>query len=151
MKIFEYTLSAILLFTSISCNTIKTLVSPAELERLNYQEVEGLFNSDNSNLPQPDVFPMYPNGLNGLMTDVNRLVQYPNEERLNNIEGLVVVKYVIEKDGSVSNIELEKEASAGLNAEAIRVIKNLRNWYPGLKAGQPVRVEFKQPFDFKLN
>jgi len=132
-----------------SCAPKAVLLSADDLEKGNYQEVK-YFAIGYESEPQIEKYPMYPNGLNGLMADVGKRIKYPETERLKEIEGKVIVKYVIEKDGTLSNISIEKSVSEALDNEAIRVVKSLKKWYPGFVDGKPVRVEFSQPFDFKL-
>jgi len=145
--------ASIIIFTLvlISCETSKTLISNKDLNRLSYQEVKGFYNENNTDNPKPDNFPMYPEGLKGLMNDVNGNIRYPESAVAKNIEGKVVLKYIIEKNGSIKEIVVEQSVTKDLDEEAIRVIKALKKWYPGFKDKKPIRVEFKQPFDFKLN
>lgn len=81
-------------------------------------------------------------------------IKYPAIARENGIEGTVVVAFVVEKDGSIKNIEVKRDIGAGCGDEAKRVVelmntKGLR-WTPGKQRGQPVRVQFNLPVRFKL-
>ena len=143
--------SFLLVFSLISCSTYKGSLTKKILKEKNYQEVKGFYDDSALDKEHPDIFPKYPGGLNGLLNDVNSIIKYPTNAVKNEIEGKVVVKYVVNKDGSIGEISLEKEADKELNEEAIRVIKSLQLWYPGFKNNKPVKVEFNQPFDFKLD
>ena len=67
------------------------------------------------------------------------------------IEGRVFVQFVVEKDGSLSSFQVLRGVNDELNDEAIRVLKMMPKWKPGMKDGKPVRVQFTMPFNFKIN
>lgn len=77
-------------------------------------------------------------------------LNYPSIARENGVEGTAVVSFIVEKDGSISEIKLKRDPGAGLGKEAIRVIKSMPNWVPGKQRGRPVRVRFTMPVKFKL-
>ena len=58
--------------------------------------------------PTPDQYPQYPGGVTGLMADIGKLIKYPERDRLKEKEGTVILKYIIEKDGTISEIEVEQ-------------------------------------------
>lgn len=136
----------VLILLLTSCSTKKSLLSSSELKRMNYQEVKGLYDTRNPVNPKPDLFPMYPNGLQGLMKDVGTNIRYPESKR----QGEVIVKYIIERNGSIQEIEIERSVSKELDEEAIRVIRKLKTWHPGFKDNEPVRVQFRQSIKFQL-
>jgi len=77
-------------------------------------------------------------------------IRYPNDERRSGIEGRVILTFIVEKDGSVSDVRVSKSASPGLDEEALRVIKKSAHWIPGTLYGKPVRVAYSVPVSFKL-
>lgn len=81
-------------------------------------------------------------------------VQYPQTARMNNIEGNVVVRFVVEKDGTISNPEVIREPGSGLGDEALRVVSQMNElphrWTPGRQKGEIVRVQFILPIKFQL-
>jgi TonB family protein len=77
-------------------------------------------------------------------------IQYPKEAAENGIEGRVIVEFVVETDGSVSNVTVIKSAYPILDKEAIRIIKSSPKWIPGTQRGKPTRVRFSFPVVFKL-
>lgn len=85
---------------------------------------------------------------------IYRNLKYPESAKKKGIEGVVVVKFIVEKDGSLSNIEIKKEIGEGAGDEARRVIHLMNyedmRWTPGMKEGRPVRVQFTLPMKFKL-
>ena len=77
-------------------------------------------------------------------------LEYPNEARKDGIEGRVVVEFWVEKDGSITNVEVLRPVDRHLDAEAVRLIKSMPNWIPGEQRGKPVRVRFVMPINFRL-
>jgi protein TonB len=77
-------------------------------------------------------------------------IHYPEIAKENFTEGIVALTFVIEKDGSIGNIEVLNKVGDGCTEEAIRVVKLMPNWKPGMNHGQPVRVQFNLPIRFRL-
>ncbi len=77
-------------------------------------------------------------------------IKYPRIAIENEIEGTVVVQFVVEKDGSLSNIKAIREVAGGCSKEALRVIKMMPNWIPGRMNGRSVRVQFVLPIKFVI-
>lgn len=117
-----------------------------------YQEIEILSDI----VPGEDIYdevdemPQFPGGLDGLMEFLNTNVTYPPVAAEQNIEGTVVVRFVVEKDGSVDGIRILRSVDINLDYEAIRVCKKLPKFIPGRKDGQVVRVWYALPIKFKL-
>ncbi len=78
-------------------------------------------------------------------------LRYPDAARENGIDGRVVVQYVINEDGSVSDVTLVKGIGGGCDEEAVRVVKTMPKWKPGKQNGKPVKVLFTLPIKFVLN
>lgn len=87
-----------------------------------------------------DQEPEYPGGNRALLADIARGIRYPMVCKQQKIQGKVLVSFIVEKDGSLSDVTAVKKVHANLNTEAIRVVKSLKKWTPGSKDGQPVRV-----------
>ena len=81
---------------------------------------------------------------------VQKNIDYPTIAAENGIEGTVFVKFVVDTDGGISNVEVMRGVDPSLNEEAMRVIRNAPEWEPGKQRGQPVRVQFTIPIVFKL-
>jgi len=77
-------------------------------------------------------------------------IKYPDLERRNGVSGRVILSFVVEKDGSVSDVKVSKSVSQGLDKEAVRVIKKSAHWVPGTAYGRAVRVAYNVPVNFKL-
>ena len=97
-----------------------------------------------------DQMPEFPGGTEALLKFVTNNVKYPEKAKDEEISGRVFISFVIEKDGSVSNVEVKRGIGGGCDEEAVRVIKSLPNWKPGIKDGKPVRVSYMMPINFKL-
>lgn len=97
-----------------------------------------------------DQEPAYPGGNTALLADISKNIRYPMVCKELKIQGKVLVAFVVEKDGAISNVTAVKKVHANLNTEAIRVVKSLKNWTPGTKDGQPVRVQMGVYVNFRL-
>ena len=85
-----------------------------------------------------------------IMALVSRNVAYPKKARHLNIQGTVYVRFIIEKDGYVSNVEVARSADPELDAEAARVIRMLPRMEPAKVNGKPVRITYTIPINFRL-
>lgn len=75
---------------------------------------------------------------------------YPAVAAENGIQGRVIVQFVVEKDGSVSNVQVVRSVDPALDREAVNVVKRMPKWNPGMNNGQPARVKYTLPVTFKL-
>jgi Ca-activated chloride channel family protein len=94
--------------------------------------------------------PEFPGGLDSLRAFIQRNLRYPEEAKRNKIEGKVFVSFIIEADGSVSNIKVLRDIGGGCGAEAVRVVKLMPKWKPGKQHGKAVRTQFNLPIQFVL-
>ena len=94
--------------------------------------------------------PSFPGGEGKLMEYVAKNIKYPQIARETGIQGRVFVGFVVEPDGSISNVKLLRGIGGGCDEEAMRVIKSLPKWKPGKQRGKPVRVSSQIPVFFKL-
>ncbi len=97
-----------------------------------------------------EVDPEFPGGNEALYKYLAQNIKYPEKAKADKIEGRVVVGFVIEKDGSISNAEVRRSVNAEMDAEALRVINAMPKWQPGTMEGKPVRVHYNIPITFKL-
>ena len=95
--------------------------------------------------------PRFPGGDEAMFKFIAKNVQYPKEAKDKEIQGRVFLSFVVEKDGSVSNVEVKRGIGGGCDEEAVRVVKAMPKWKPGKQEGKPVRVSFTLPFNFKLD
>jgi len=97
-----------------------------------------------------DQMPEFPGGDKAMMSFISRNVAYPEYERVNNIEGKVLLRFVVDTDGTVANAQVLKHVSPGIDSEAVRVVKMLPNFAPGKQDGKPVKVYYNLPVRFML-
>lgn len=113
------------------------------------------------NIPQPvnsnsvydvvEQMPSFPGGISGLRTYLNQNIRYPAEAQEICVQGRVVVSFVVEKDGHISDVTVVRSVEPSLDKEAIRVVRNMPRWTPGKQGGEPVRVRYNVPVSFRLN
>ena len=94
--------------------------------------------------------PEFPGGEAELIHYISKNIHYPQEAKEKGIQGRVFIGFVIEKDGSVSNIRNLRGVDSELDAEAVRVVKSMPKWKPGMHNGEFVRVSYQIPILFKL-
>lgn len=97
-----------------------------------------------------DEMPEFPGGLEMLMEYLAQNIHYPEVARKAGIEGKVMVRFVVETDGSITDCTVMESLSEECDEEALRVVKRMPKWKPGIKDGQPVSVGFFLPVRFKL-
>lgn len=97
-----------------------------------------------------EVMPEFPGGMPALSQYVTGELRYPKEARQRNIEGLVLVGFVVERDGSISQSNVLRGIGGGCDEEALRVVARMPAWKPGQQGGTPVRVRYTLPLRFKL-
>lgn len=98
-----------------------------------------------------EVMPEFPGGTPALFEFISRHLQYPQEAIDNQTEGRVVLQFVVDKEGKVSNIQVKRSIDPALDQAAIDVIRTLPDWKPGMQNGQPVNVRYTLPVVFKLS
>jgi TonB family protein len=94
--------------------------------------------------------PAYPGGESARMNFLRRNIRYPAKAISKKTEGKVIINFIVEKDGTVSKINVLKGIGNGCDEEALRVAKMMPKWKPGLQSGLPVRVSFNMPINFQL-
>ena len=94
--------------------------------------------------------PQFPGGLSEAMKFLAKNIKYPVEAQQAKIEGRVIVRFVVGRDGSVSNVEVVRGVSPELDAEAVRVVSLMPKWIPGKQRGKAVAVKYTMPIMFRL-
>lgn len=107
--------------------------------------------------PNPDtpvdfveIMPQYPGGNSEMMRYLSNNIKYPAISAENGIEGRVILKFVVGKDGSISNVRVLKGLDSSCDKEAVRVVKSMQKWIPGRQNGHPIAVNYTLPVMFKL-
>lgn len=94
--------------------------------------------------------PSFPGGPTALMKFLSENVKYPVVAQENGVQGRVVVSFVVERDGSITDVNVVRSVDPSLDREAARVVKSMPNWIPGKQNGSAVRVKYNVPVSFKL-
>ena len=94
--------------------------------------------------------PSFPGGISAFYSYVAKNVNYPKPAIRQGVSGKVFVQFVIDRDGSLSDLEVIKSIGAGCDEEALRVVQNSPRWNPGKQRGKPVRVRMVVPISFQL-
>ena len=98
-----------------------------------------------------EVMPQYPGGQIAMMKYIMENMKYPEQAMKKGIQGRVAVRFIVEKDGSISDVKPIHSVHTLLDKEAVRVVKSMPKWSPGKQNGKPVRVQLIVPIMFKLN
>lgn len=125
-------------------------VNIAEIRREQRQIINQPPQEPNKVHEHVEVMPQFPGGNVELMRYLSANIKYPTIAAENGIQGRVVLKFVVSKDGSISNIQIVRSLDPSCDKEAIRVVKGMPKWIPGMQNGHPVAVYFTLPVLFKL-
>ena len=98
-----------------------------------------------------EVMPEFPGGIQALIQYLSNNIKYPVKCQENGIQGRVIVSFIVERDGSISNMKVIKSIHPELDKEAIRVVSTMPKWKPGTQRGKAVRVSYNLPINFTLS
>ena len=98
----------------------------------------------------PEVSPEFAGGMDALYQYLAENIQYPKQAKTDGVQGRVMVRFVVEKDGSITDAEVLRGIGGGCDEEALRVVNAMPNWTPGMQNGEAVRTKFTLPIVFKL-
>ena len=94
--------------------------------------------------------PEYPGGMPALIEFLKSNMKYPKDAETQKVEGKVLVLFVVETDGSISDVKVAKKVFPSLDAEAVRVVQAMPKWAPGKIKGRSVKVRYTLPIMFRL-
>ncbi|RAJ28147.1 energy transducer TonB [Pedobacter cryoconitis] len=97
-----------------------------------------------------EVQPSFPGGIDKFYSYLSKAIRYPELAQEANVQGKVFVSFIVEKDGALTDIKVERKLGAGTDEEAIRVLKASPKWTPGIQNGRKVRVKYNIPISFSL-
>ena len=97
-----------------------------------------------------DIEPSFPGGYSEFVNFIKSTVVYPEMAREMGEQGIVYVRFVVNKNGSIEQVSIEQGVTDALNKEAIRVVSKMPNWIPGEQNGKKVRASYNLPISFKL-
>lgn len=115
-----------------------------------YGPIEGEENDSEACFTVVEEFPEFPGGTEAMMDFIKKNLRYPEFLGESCIQGRVTLSFVVEKDGSITDIQEMRSPSEYLTEEAIRVVKLMPKWKPGKQRGQAVRVKYMLPITFRL-
>jgi len=110
--------------------------------------IDSLKNYDFVSIERP---PSYPGGLQKFYEYLGRNIRYPKQARKDNVGGPVLLSFVVEKTGKLTDVTIQKGVRKDLDDEALRVVENSPKWNPGVQDGKPVRVKYNVNINFNLN
>ncbi len=144
-------------------NETNNSIKPSSVQSQNTSSFEsqsyvGSFNAEAK--PEPvktdavydvvEEMPSFPGGASGLMAYLSQNIKYPVVAEENGIQGRVVLTFIVERDGSITDVKVVKSVDPSLDAEAKRVIRSMPRWKPGKQNGSAVRVKYTTPVTFRL-
>ncbi len=94
--------------------------------------------------------PEYPGGMQAMIAFLQTNMKYPEDAAKQKVEGRVMVQFIVETDGSISDVHVAKQVFPSLDAEAIRVVQAMPKWTPGKEKGNVVRVKYNLPIVFRM-
>ena len=94
--------------------------------------------------------PDYPGGMQAMIAFLQTNMKYPEDAAKQKVEGRVMVQFIVETDGSISDVHVAKQVFPSLDAEAIRVVQAMPKWTPGKEKGNVVRVKYNLPIVFRM-
>ena len=128
-----------------------TMQSPVAVERNAEAQVTDESNPQSETIYKSvEQMPMFPGGEAGLLRYLQENIQYPPEAAKDNVQGRVILQFVVDKTGQVGEVKILRSVSEELDAEAVRVVKTLPKFEPGRQDGQPVSVWYTLPVSFNI-
>lgn len=144
-SLFSLLLAALLTFT-FACES-----NPSKTDSVDLGDNQKAVSIDDQVFFVVEEMPKYVGGGDSLMQFLKREVRYPDEAMKNDVEGRVMVSFVIDVTGKVGSVQIEKSVHPLLDGEAIRVAESMPNWIPGKQRGKAVSVKYVLPIQFKLD
>ena len=141
--------SAFTAIFAIATMVLSSLVTPCRAQVMSPETLEKL--EKNNVLPVAEQMPEFPGGMPALMEYLKKEVRYPKKCREAGVEGRAIITFVVKKNGKVKDFEVARSSGNKLlDKEAMRVIKKMPKWKPGMHEGKNVNVMFALPISFKL-
>jgi len=140
-----------LLAFSVSTNNNSKIQIPENLNNTEFFKIKSdTSKSKDNRFESTEVMPEFPGGIDSLMAFISRNFKYPEEARKNKISGRVLISFIVNVDGKLSDIKAllpkERQLGYGLEEEGIRVVSIMPDWIPGNQRGVPIKVRYTLPF-----
>lgn len=130
----------------------ETMNEKGEHECVYYKPNGKIDKNPKEQIPLYQTMPAYPGGTKALIEFLSKNVKYPVEAKRDGIQGRVLVKFMVDRDGAIAKVKVARSGGdKSLDREAVRVIKAMPDWKPGTVRGNPVNVTYTVPVNFKLN
>lgn len=135
----------------------KTIILLAAMAMAGVAAAQTDVNKESAVRPDSEIFtvveqdPQFPGGSDALYQFLGQNAHYPEKAKAEGIQGTVYLTFIIEKDGSISNIRVLRSPSDMLSDEARRLVKSMPKWKPGKQRGKNVRVQYNLPINFQLD
>lgn len=125
---------------------------PALDEKVGTQAIAGPAENTNPNevFPTSEIQPSFPGGEAAFGKFLSDHIRYPAVAKENGVQGRVFVQFIVERDGSLTDMKIVRDPGSGLGDETTRVLKLSPHWKPGMQNGKPVRVQFTIPVNYSL-
>jgi TonB family protein len=151
--LIKYLLILPVAFALMLLNTAATASPAIYLNVENYEAIDeiAIMQNDDPIFEVVEQQPLFPGGPTAMMQWLSENLNYPEEVAEQGIQGRVVVSFVVEKDGSITNAQVVRGIDPLLDREAVRVVQAMPNWQPGKQGGEVVRVRFNVPITFRLS
>jgi TonB family protein len=138
-----------------SAGTVNNLAAQNTQQQVKPAEEQKVVTQEKSKAQEPvftvvEAMPTYPGGQEAMTKYLAENIKYPEEAKKHGIQGTVFITYVVETDGSVTNVKVLRGINIKCDEEAVRVVSSMPKWNPGKQKGVPVRVQFNLPINFKL-
>ena len=114
-------------------------------------DVENINDSERVHNTPPDILAEFPGGREALQRFLITETTYPQKARKKNIQGTVLVEFIVDKSGNVTQVKVIRSVHPLLDAEAVRVCEAMPQWKPAYKDGQPVKCYYNLPFNFSIS
>ena len=153
MKYFLIILS-LALSTGTIAQTTKRSIETAKPETTDPNGIDPGITPTPAPPPPPMVFSFVeqmPSPTVDVISYLTRNLNYPDSAKKNGIQGMVLVSFIVNEDGTLSNIHTTRGIGFGCNEEAVRLVKNMPPWKPGKQNGKNVKVNFCQPVRFVMH
>jgi periplasmic protein TonB len=97
-----------------------------------------------------EVMPVFPGGESAMGDYIGKHLKYPNKARRNNIQGKVIIRFIVQSDGTVSDVMVLRDIGYGCGQAALDVVRTMPRWEPGTQNNKAVSVQFTLPIQFSL-
>jgi protein TonB len=123
---------------------------PLALDQPILWDVDTVLDEPDIPILHPGIMPEYPGGLKKLYSFIAKGIRYPDPARRAGIQGTVHVQFIVRKDGTITDLEILRGIGFGCDEEALRVLKQMEDWMPGMQMNRPISVIMRIPIIFTL-